>query len=263
VDTQKTYRQDCEAFGAGRLVRFSEEAATAKSSAAELLAKHDIAMCELKAGEAFTKEMGIGLKFNADHSWHSKGSKGYDIELLRAVAKINGVAMFAGRWESHDFAGKPKDLEAFKYMREIVLAQREAGLASYCLETGNRDRSAWFVGFALGVAEVVRDLMKASAVKQKEWGIDSSGPQRITLGAMRRSRPHELRPQQSSFCGPPVNVSMPAGRFPTPREQRGKVGDGVIGDPVEHIGKPSLGIDTVQHRRLNQRVHIPTCSNCN
>src|ERR1700731_4801835 len=26
---------------------------------------------------------------------------------------------------------------------------------------------------------------------------------------MRPSRPHKLRPQQSSFCGPPVNVSMP------------------------------------------------------
>ena len=39
--------------------------------------------------------------------------------------------------------------------------------------------------------------------------IDSSGPQRITLGAMRPSRPHKLRPQQSRFCGPPVNVSMP------------------------------------------------------
>jgi hypothetical protein len=26
---------------------------------------------------------------------------------------------------------------------------------------------------------------------------------------MRPSRPHKVRPQQSSFCGPPVNVSMP------------------------------------------------------
>jgi hypothetical protein len=31
----------------------------------------------------------------------------------------------------------------------------------------------------------------------------------LTLGAMRPSRPHKVRPQQSSFCGPPVNVSMP------------------------------------------------------
>jgi hypothetical protein len=28
------------------------------------------------------------------------------------------------------------------------------------------------------------------------------------LGTMRPPRPHKLRPQQSSFCGPPVNVSM-------------------------------------------------------
>ena len=32
--------------------------------------------------------------------------------------------------------------------------------------------------------------------------IDSSGPQRITLGAMRPSRPQKLRFQKSSFCGP-------------------------------------------------------------
>ncbi len=49
--------------------------------------------------------------------------------------------------------------------------------------------------------------------------IDSSGPQRITLGAMRPSRPHKVRPQQSSFCGPPVNVSMP--RFGLPPTKPG------------------------------------------
>ena len=47
-----------------------------------------------------------------------------------------------------------------------------------------------------------------------------------------------------------------AGGFPTPREQRGKVGDGVISDSIEYIGEPSLGIDTVQHGRLNQGVLI-------
>ena len=46
-----------------------------------------------------------------------------------------------------------------------------------------------------------------------------------------------------------------AGLFPTPREQRGKVGDGVICDPGEHIGEPRLGIDIVELGGLNQCVH--------
>jgi hypothetical protein len=35
-------------------------------------------------------------------------------------------------------------------LAEIVVAQREAGLASYCLETRNRDRKKWRMGVASG-----------------------------------------------------------------------------------------------------------------
>ena len=150
---------------------FSEEAKTAKNLAAELLAKHDIAVFELEDGAPYTCERGIGVKFNADHSWRSTGSKGYDVHLYNSLARLNGVAMFVGRYEMHDFVGRPADLEAFKYMRELVVAQRDAALASYCRETGKRDRSAWRMGFALGVSDVVSQLMAASVSKQKEWGL--------------------------------------------------------------------------------------------
>jgi hypothetical protein len=42
---------------------------------------------------------------------------------------------------------------------------------------------------------------------------------------------------------------------PIPGQQRGQVGDLVIGNPGQHVGKPSLGIDVVELGRLNQRQH--------
>ncbi len=42
---------------------------------------------------------------------------------------------------------------------------------------------------------------------------------------------------------------------PVPRQQRGEVGDLVVGDPGQHVGEPSLGIDFVELGRLNQRQH--------
>src|SRR5437588_3977466 len=45
------------------------------------------------------------------------------------------------------------------------------------------------------------------------------------------------------------------GAAPVPGQQRSQVGDLVIGDPRQHIGKPSPGIDVVEPSRLNQRQH--------
>jgi Protein of unknown function (DUF2786)/Zinc-binding domain of primase-helicase len=127
---------------------FPEEAATAKNLAAELLAKHDIATCETKGEQEGFIEVD---RFNS-----------YDLILFSALANKNGLSMYTGYpWysvgggyyknmersedfqghEGYKFAGRPSDTEAFTYMREIVLAQREAALASYCLETGKSDRS--------------------------------------------------------------------------------------------------------------------------
>jgi hypothetical protein len=40
-----------------------------------------------------------------------------------------------------------------------------------------------------------------------------------------------------------------------PGQQRSEVGDLVVGDPSQHVGKPGLGIDVVEPGRLNQRQH--------
>ena len=36
---------------------------------------------------------------------------------------------------------------------------------------------------------------------------------------------------------------------PVPRQQRGEVGDLVVGDPGQHVGEPGLGIDVVEPGR--------------
>ena len=36
------------------------------------------------------------------------------------------------------------------------------------------------------------------------------------------------------------------GLFPIPREERGKIGDWMIGNPGEHVGEPGLGIDIIE-----------------
>jgi hypothetical protein len=42
---------------------------------------------------------------------------------------------------------------------------------------------------------------------------------------------------------------------PIPGQQRRQVGDLVIGNPGQHVGKPSLGVDAIEPGRLNQRQH--------
>ena len=60
---------------------FSEEAQTAKNLAAELLARHDIAACEIKSEP-----------FETDHEAAARFTN-YDGCLLTALARINSVAV--------------------------------------------------------------------------------------------------------------------------------------------------------------------------
>ena len=122
---------------------FSEEAATAKNLAAELLAKHHVAIAELQA-EPYETDSQESARFVA-----------HDVKLFSALAKINGCVLYMAPERSFTrdgcepgfirscsekkrylFVGKPSDIEAFRYMREIVIAQREVALQSYCLKTG-------------------------------------------------------------------------------------------------------------------------------
>jgi hypothetical protein len=45
------------------------------------------------------------------------------------------------------------------------------------------------------------------------------------------------------------------GEAPIPGQQCSQVGDLVIGNSGQHVGKPGLGVDVVELGRLNQREH--------
>ena len=49
--------------------------------------------------------------------------------------------------------------------------------------------------------------------------------------------------------------AIDTGEAPIPRQERGEVGDLVIGDTSLHVGEPSLRIDVVELARLNEREH--------
>jgi hypothetical protein len=61
----------------------------------------------------------------------------------------------------------------------------------------------------------------------------------LTLGAMRPSRPHKVRPQQSSFCGPPVNVMVWTAPAPASGSIESCAKMVVVEQPSE--GAPSMG----------------------
>ena len=48
--------------------------------------------------------------------------------------------------------------------------------------------------------------------------------------------------------------AVDAREAPVPRQQRGQVGDLVIGDASQHIGEPGLRIDAVEFGRGNQGI---------
>jgi hypothetical protein len=70
---------------------------------------------------------------------------------------------------NYEFLGKPQDLEAFRYMREIVSAQQGRAWMDYLSLHPDcaRQRVSWKNSFANGVAEKVDELMHAATLQQK------------------------------------------------------------------------------------------------
>lgn len=82
----------------------------------------------------------------------------------------------------YKFVGRPSDLEAFKYMREMAIAQREAALHTYSREPAHGNRDQWRLGFGMGVTTVVQKLMDAAENKQRGWGLEPVVPYKQAEG---------------------------------------------------------------------------------
>jgi hypothetical protein len=136
---------------------FEAEASTAKAKAAELIAKYDIHSESDLAGFKLEGEMRGGAPMPS-YEWH----------LLDAVGKFCGVLVLRGG-SNYLFFGKPQDLAAFRYMRDITSAQQDRAWMGYLSAHPDcaREKVSWKFSFADGVHEKVDELMRAATIQQK------------------------------------------------------------------------------------------------
>jgi Protein of unknown function (DUF2786) len=136
---------------------FEAEASTAKAKAAELIAKYDIRAESDLAGFKLEGEMRGGAAMPS-----------YEFHLLDAVGKLCGVLVLRSG-ANYEFFGKPQDLVAFRYMRDITSAQQDRAWMDYLSAHPDRAREkvSWKYSFAQGVHEKVDELICAATIQQK------------------------------------------------------------------------------------------------
>jgi hypothetical protein len=136
---------------------FEAESSTAKAKAAELIAKYDIRAEGDLAGFKLEGEMRGGAAMPS-----------YEFYLSDAVGRFCGVLVLR-RGPNYLFFGKPQDLAAFRYMRDITSAQQDRAWMDYLSAHPDRIREkvSWKYSFADGVHEKVDELMRAATVQQK------------------------------------------------------------------------------------------------
>jgi hypothetical protein len=133
------------------------------AKAAELIAKYDITVASLKDLK----------KFEAVTEFRVGDVPSYEFTLLSAVGSFCGVLVMSAPRQNggrnYEFFGKPQDLEAFCYMREIVSAQQYREWMEYLSAHPDcaRQRVSWKNSFSNGVSKKVDELMRAAMVQQK------------------------------------------------------------------------------------------------
>jgi Protein of unknown function (DUF2786) len=142
---------------------YEAESETARTKAAELIARYDI-----------TADMMRDLEeFRCETEFRIGDMPSYETSLLCTLGKFCGVLVLTtprqhgGR--NYEFYGKPQDIEAFRYMREIVSAQRERAWMEYLALNPNATRKSvsWKNSFADGVQDKIDALIGAAEVQQK------------------------------------------------------------------------------------------------
>jgi hypothetical protein len=92
----------------------------------------------------------------------------YEFHLLDAVGSFCGVLVIRCG-PDYKFFGKPQDLAAFRYIRDVTSAQQDRAWMDYLSTHPDRAREkvSWKFSFADGVHEKVDELMRAATVQQK------------------------------------------------------------------------------------------------
>lgn len=146
-----------------------EESDSARKMAVELMAKHNIRLSE--AGKNDREFVAIKEMFGSRQMNHTT-------LLYNAVADFNGVLMLTGMSNRHSqkhfkYIGTRSALEAFKYMLDVVLQQRdrnwETFASSHLRHTSTKQQ--WLLGFAIGVGSKCEEIKSASCQQVQEWGL--------------------------------------------------------------------------------------------
>lgn len=157
---------------------FSEEAKLAKDRAAEMMAKHNIELSELDHNEFLVDRMDTGRKMLDK----------VEAMLMNVIARFNGVKLYttgstvwrAGRAHNAVFTlvGRECDIEAAKYMFDIVKNQMASAMTSYRKRKGLKFtdmtlkmKSEFRRGFTWGVCDKIAELEALQDRKIQEWGL--------------------------------------------------------------------------------------------
>lgn len=157
---------------------FTEEAKLAKDRAAEMMAKYNIELSELAHNEFLIDQMDTGRKLLDK----------VEAVLMNAVARFNGVKLYttgstvwrAGRTHNAIFTlvGRECDIEAAKYMFDIVKNQMAIAMTSYRKRKGLKFsdmtlkmKSEFRRGFVWGVCDKIVELEALQDQKLQELGL--------------------------------------------------------------------------------------------
>jgi hypothetical protein len=142
---------------------YAAEAETAKAKAANLIARYDISVDSLKDIEEFKVQTEFRTGDMPSHEFCLLGVLG----CFCGVLVMSTTRQHGGN--NYQFFGKPQDIEAFRYMRDIVFAQRYRAWAEYLSKNPDhmRKSASWKNSFADGVEEKTNSLMRAAEKQQK------------------------------------------------------------------------------------------------
>ncbi len=140
---------------------YEAEAETAKDMAVKLLAKHNMTLGDIQTDELLKIEEYTGKKhFQADRV------------LYQVIGNFTGVAFLycAGDFPMRIYVGSRQNIEAFRYMLDIVLSQRERAWKRY---EGKQwtTKQRFNMGFAGGVGEKCREIKRAADRVVSERGL--------------------------------------------------------------------------------------------
>jgi hypothetical protein len=144
---------------------FSAEAEAARSAAISLMAKHNIEYSEMNSSE---DEFVIEID---DSNRKRKATE--ESTLINAIARFSGVAMItndSGPTVIYKFVGTKNDIDAFRYTLSIVHNQRDVAWKASG-KRGSNNQYHFRMGYALGVASKVYQLMNDMEKRVEEWGL--------------------------------------------------------------------------------------------